>query len=52
MYQALETIIASLNKLEITTALYHDLPKAFNSVDRRILLEKMKLCGVKGLVPI
>ncbi|XP_044746529.1 uncharacterized protein LOC123308054 [Coccinella septempunctata] len=47
MYQALNSIIKSLNKNQVTAALCLDLTKAFDSVNHNILLEKMEKYGIR-----
>lgn len=49
MYQALNSIIKSLNKNQVTSALCLDLTKAFDSVNHNILLEKMEKYGIRGV---
>lgn len=49
IYQALEKILDSLNKQEVTAALCLDLSKAFDSVEHTILLGKMEMSGVRGV---
>lgn len=49
IYDCLEYIYKSLNNREHTVGLFYDLSRAFDSIDHKLLLEKLYSVGVRGI---
>lgn len=50
IYSSLVDVMSSLDSGSNVAGLYFDLSKAFDMVDHGILINKLELCGVRGLV--
>lgn len=48
IYQAVSTVLTSLNKKNVTMAMCMDLSKAFDSVNHDTLSKKLENCGIRG----
>ena len=49
LHQLTEKIYSSLNDKQYLTSIFIDLKKAFDSVNHKVLLEKMELAGIRGM---
>ena len=50
IFNLLSDFILTINKKYYTIALFIDLRKAFDLVDRKILIDKLSSCGIRGIV--
>ena len=44
------SLYSHLDQHEVVVGMYFDLQKAFDTVDHKILLEKLYNCGIRGIV--